>query len=117
MQGKVANGLFAIKTGIFGDLLGWNVSLAEQKTWEIVDFELQSGSAQPAEPLESINSLSLSDPLRQRKLCETPTADLLGCVGTPSYSAVYFYHVPFRWLPRTKDAATAIRTLSGCLLR
>ena len=50
MQGKVANGLFAIKTGIFGDLLGSNASLAEQKTWEIVDFELQSGSAQPAEP-------------------------------------------------------------------
>jgi hypothetical protein len=48
MQGKVANELFAIKTGIFGDLLGWPVSLAEQKTWEIVDFELQSGSAQPA---------------------------------------------------------------------
>ena len=50
MQGKVAKGLFAIKTGIFGDLLGSNASLAEQKTWEIVDFELQSGSAQPAQP-------------------------------------------------------------------
>jgi hypothetical protein len=39
---KIASLLFAIKTGIFLELLGWNPSLAEQKTWENVDFGLQS---------------------------------------------------------------------------
>lgn len=96
----MANRLFAIKSGIFDLLLGWNLSLAEQKTWEIVDFGLQSGSAQPAEPIESINSLRICDPLRQRKLCETKTADPSGCVGIPSYSEVYFFRAPFRWLRR-----------------
>ena len=70
MQGKVANGLFAIKTGIFGDLLGWNVSLAEQKTWEIVDFGLQSEALEPKKPSESIHSLLLSPELGWSKPCE-----------------------------------------------
>lgn len=70
MQGKVANGLFAIKTGIFGDLLGWNVSLAEQKTWEIVDFGLQSEALEPKKPSESIHSLLLSPEMGWSKPCE-----------------------------------------------
>lgn len=39
---KMTTSLFAVKTGIFLELLGWNPSLAEQKTWENVDFGLQS---------------------------------------------------------------------------
>lgn len=53
---KIASLLFAIKTGIFLELLGWNPSLAEQKTWENVDFGLQSVALQPKKPSESIIS-------------------------------------------------------------
>jgi hypothetical protein len=45
-------------------------SLAEQKTWEIVDFGLQSEALEPKKPSESIHSLLLSPELGWSKPCE-----------------------------------------------
>lgn len=50
MQGKVANGLFAIKTGIFGDLLGSNASLAEQRNGNLLTLNYSQCQNSPQNP-------------------------------------------------------------------
>ncbi len=67
---KIASLLFAIKSGIFLELLGWNPSLAEQKTWENVDLGLQSEAIQPKKPSESVHSLTLSPTMGLPEPCE-----------------------------------------------
>lgn len=67
---KIASLLFAIKTGIFLELLGLIPSPAEQKPWENVDFGLQSEALEPKKPSESIHSLLLSPELGWSKPCE-----------------------------------------------